>query len=250
MDCIFQCSKLREKMMLSHTFKHLCRNNYKHLYRVFCTKTKSIDEIYAQSRSYFYYIDKDGKLYLEETKPKTFVTAFKSIKFLDFFWRHIGDNDSLNIHKDYSWISHCGKELNFIKSQASTPIIFYDIVRKINDDSYRTYENSLDENEQNNNEYYLQFGGSLKIPLNAQSLICDIDSGRLYHKIQDDNTTIKCTNIGENGKYELKRKKYGVIGSHLLLRMSNEFQIVKMSENENSVYDFVWNGMIFDIPVF
>merc|ERR1712228_963653 len=142
----------------------------------------------------------------------------------------------------YSWISHCNKELNFIKSEASTPIIFYDLMRKTNVSEYRTYENTLDYHEQNENEYYFQFGGSLKIALTPHSLKCDMETGRLYYRIPDDNKTIKCSNIDQNGQFMTTSEKYGVIGSHLLLRMTNEFQIVKMMEIDDTIcYQFEWN---------
>ena len=162
---------------------------------------------------------------------------------MDFFWRQIRNNNS-NIHSDYEWISHCGKELNFIKTEScTTPIVLYDLLRKIdNNDSYRSYEMSLDDQEQNLFEFYLQFGGSLKIKFDPNKLIYDSNGGRLYHKISNEDKSIKCTLKNIN---ELKDEKYGLIGSHLLIRLSN---LHLLQENEFNSFYFKWNGIVYDIP--
>merc|ERR1719361_1233936 len=198
--------------------------------------------MYRSARKYFYFVDKDGKLYLEETEPKTFITAFKAPKFLDFFWRNIRNNTS-NVYPEYPWISHCGRELNFIKCEASSPIIFHDLIRRVDDDEnqYRSYQVSLDEVEQNNFEFFLQFGGSLRIPLDPSQLKCELESGRLYHAIPNDVKSVKCSNvIGNDEKSTLHGMRYAVIGSHLLLRMINEFEIVRISNDEDTLYQFKW----------
>ena len=216
---------------------------------MFCTGKQSVDDMYQSARKYFYFVDKDGKLYLEETEPKTFITAFKAPKFLDFFWRNIRNNTS-NVHPEYPWISHCGRELNFIKCEASIPIVFHDLIRKVDDDNdqYRSYEVSLDEAEQNNFEFFLQFGGTLRVPLDPSQLKCDLETGRLYHAIPQGVKSVKCSNVAENNNRALQGMRYAVIGSHLLLRMINEFEIVRMSSTEDSLYRFKWNWKLYDIP--
>ena len=45
-------------------------------------------------RRYFYYVDLQGRLFLEDTVPKNIATSLKSDKFLDFFWRQLRPNDA------------------------------------------------------------------------------------------------------------------------------------------------------------
>ena len=81
-------------------------------------------------RKYFYHIDLQGRLFLEDTIPKNIATSLKSPKFLNFFWRLIRHNPNYcnqpitpnntlckdnNFHTDYPYISRCGNEMNYIK---------------------------------------------------------------------------------------------------------------------------------------
>jgi hypothetical protein len=85
------------------------------------THTKTHD----YKREYFYFIDFHGQLFLEETTPKNFTTCFKDPKFLNFFFKRIRYNSKVN--NDYSYLSPCGVEVNFIKSEDS-PIVFHDLI--------------------------------------------------------------------------------------------------------------------------
>eukprot|EP01138_Halocafeteria_seosinensis_P010708 gb/GECG01010935.1/.p1 GENE.gb/GECG01010935.1/~~gb/GECG01010935.1/.p1 ORF type:complete len:175 (+),score=20.61 gb/GECG01010935.1/:1-525(+) len=50
-------------------------------------------EYWAQQRRYFYYVDNQGRLFIEDVLPKNIATSLKSEKFLNFFWKQIRRND-------------------------------------------------------------------------------------------------------------------------------------------------------------
>ncbi|KAF3835498.1 hypothetical protein F7725_028056 [Dissostichus mawsoni] len=56
-------------------------------------------------REYFYYIDHQGQLFLDETKVKNFVTCFKDVKFLVFFFSRLRSNQSGRYEEDFPFLS-------------------------------------------------------------------------------------------------------------------------------------------------
>ncbi|XP_064492156.1 UPF0598 protein C8orf82 homolog isoform X2 [Pseudopipra pipra] len=47
-----------------------------------------------RTREYFYYLDHQGQLFLDDTKVKNFITCFKDVSFLSFFFKHLERNRS------------------------------------------------------------------------------------------------------------------------------------------------------------
>ncbi|CAI5746059.1 unnamed protein product [Peronospora destructor] len=127
----------------------------------------------GQKRRYFYYIDLQGRLFLEDTRPKNIATSLKSAKFLRFFFSQVRRNGiALCKSKEeeelleYPFRSPCGKEMNFIKC-ADRPFVFEDL-RK--DDS---------------GKWTLVFGGGeLMMPFLPETLRISLSTGRLYHDVQ------------------------------------------------------------------
>lgn len=180
------------------------------------------------------------RLFLEETKPKTFVTALKDRRFLNFFFRNLRNND-ISKHKDYPFISPCGNEMNFVKCHSTTPIVFHDLKNTdIDNDQENSFDNINKDMEINSNSWNLIFGGDLKVPLQPQSLCVNSYNGRVYHPIP---AKVKCKNLIE------EKNDYGIIGSHLLLRLSNA-EIITDSEQQDRIYDFSWDGIKHNLPVF
>ncbi|TDH68992.1 hypothetical protein CCR75_000921 [Bremia lactucae] len=156
--------------------------------RAFCTVNKKYLEIeqlkdikseefynrQGQMRRYFYYIDLQGRVFLEDTLPKNIATSLKSAKFLRFFFSQIRRNRTSQCKiKDeedfleYPFRSPCGKEMNFIKC-ADRPFVFEDLHR---DDS--------------RGKWMLTFGGGeLKMPFLPETLRISVSTGRLYHDVQ------------------------------------------------------------------
>ncbi|XP_061593259.1 UPF0598 protein C8orf82 homolog [Cololabis saira] len=74
-------------------------------------------------REYFYYIDHQGQLFLDDTKVKNFVTCFKDKNFLVFFFSRLKVNQSGRYEEDFPFLSPCGRERNFIRCD-DRPVVF------------------------------------------------------------------------------------------------------------------------------
>lgn len=170
----------------------------------------------SKRKCYFYNIDLQGRLFLEDTTPKNMTTSLKDTKILNFFFSRIrrvttkdinvlqnmissntminddDDDDDLiksSVIKDYPFVSPCGVELNFIRP-ADTPIVFHDLQE----------QNTINENDgkQQRQEQKLIFGGSLSQPYNPQCLAISRKTRRLYHELTNKNNINN--NIKTNGK--------------------------------------------------
>lgn len=159
-------------------------------------------------RRYFYNIDLQGRLFLEETFPKNVATSIKDTKFLNFFFSRIrrangNDLDFLQEHSlqdDYPFLSKCGVETNFIRP-AATPVVFHSLV----DDT-------------------LFYGGSLKVPFESDRLAVSKNSGKVYYRIPTSDT-----NIAE-------KMEYGLICTSVGVLLSNKISIQE-NHDEKFLYD-------------
>lgn len=132
------------------------------------------DEFSAREKQkcYFYSVDLQGRLFLEETLPKNIATSLKDEKFLDFFFtklRRIRDKeksilDEVGAADDYPFVSPCGVELNFVRP-ADTPIVFHEL-----------REDPADGKQ-------LVFGGNLSQKYRAEKIAMSPRTGRLYHEL-------------------------------------------------------------------
>ncbi|EKU22542.1 hypothetical protein NGA_0443110, partial [Nannochloropsis gaditana CCMP526] len=77
-------------------------------------------------RRYFYTVDLQGRLYLEESPVKNMTSCLKDDKFLNFFFRQIRRNDT-GLHPSYPFVSPCGKEMNYLLP-ADMPVVFHDLL--------------------------------------------------------------------------------------------------------------------------
>mmetsp|Transcript_11915 Transcript_11915/g.17719 ORF Transcript_11915/g.17719 Transcript_11915/m.17719 type:complete len:234 (+) Transcript_11915:39-740(+) len=124
-------------------------------------------------RCYFFKVDGGGRLFLEDTKHKNFVSCFTDADFLQFFYTHVRPNtsssnpyydDSLTPSSTYPYVSVCQGEYNYIQCDVSTPFVAIEV----------------SENEQGEDEL-VYAGGHLTIPFDPSSLTLDFDSARVYH---------------------------------------------------------------------
>eukprot|EP00965_Chrysotila_dentata_P249614 6208985-Pleurochrysis_carterae.AAC.2 len=69
----------------------------------------------AQRREYFYFVDLQGRLYLDETWPKGVATCLRSGKFLDFFFSRMRVNATGIREHQFPFVSMCGRERNFVR---------------------------------------------------------------------------------------------------------------------------------------
>ena len=130
-------------------------------------KTAAFYEENALARRYFYHVDLLGRLFLEETEPKSIATSLKSPRFLSFFFSQLSLNDpSGSFGSDYPFISPCGTEMNYIAC-ADTPIVFDDLVG----------------GAASSGGELVYADGAHREPFDASALTLCAASGRLYHPL-------------------------------------------------------------------
>ncbi|KAI5094428.1 UPF0598 protein C8orf82-like isoform X1, partial [Silurus meridionalis] len=116
-------------------------------------------------REYFYYLDHQGQLFLDDTKVKNFVTCFKDQQFLVFFFKHLKANHSNRYQQHFPFVSLCGRERNFLRCD-DQPVVF---------------TNLLPETGQGARLSYCGGGTKLNVAFQPSSLFMNPDSGRVYH---------------------------------------------------------------------
>jgi hypothetical protein len=167
----------------------------------------------GKTRRYFYNIDLQGRLFLEETSPKNIATSIKDERFLNFFFSRIqeakpSDLDFLvefGYHNDYPFVSKCGKEINYIRP-AGTPIVFHTL----------------------NHDGYLKWGGNLQMKFDEQRLAISSRNGRLYHPLVSEGMKIS----------------YGLIKSSVAVGLAD-----KISEGDEGVFLYDRESVIDWLPI-
>jgi hypothetical protein len=107
-------------------------------------------------REYFFEINSHGQLFHQDTKVKNFTSMHKHVPFLNFFFRNIKRN-SLGRYPEYNYISQCGNEINYIKTDF--PIVFHSLI-----------------------DGNLIYGGNLKIKFDIEKVVCSKGSGLFLHE--------------------------------------------------------------------
>ncbi|KAK4880305.1 hypothetical protein RN001_008451 [Aquatica leii] len=111
-------------------------------------------------REYFYFIDHQGMLFLDDSKMKNFTSCFKEKKFLKFFFSRLKVNDS-DRYREFPYISLCGRERNFVRCD-DYPIVFTHVI----DDHTLSYNHA----------------GNLLTVMFEPDKVCMLpESGRVYH---------------------------------------------------------------------
>ena len=128
--------------------------------------TPAFYEAEAAARRYYYYVDMQGNLYLDEHKRKGVGTSLKDPRFLDFFFSRLQLPETPPPDVRFPFLSPCGREANWVRS-ADTPIVFSDLI---------------DDTE-------LQFAHSLRQPFEPAALRICKSTGRLYHRLDRKKTS-------------------------------------------------------------
>uniref|UniRef100_A0A9J2Q308 Uncharacterized protein n=1 Tax=Ascaris lumbricoides TaxID=6252 RepID=A0A9J2Q308_ASCLU len=110
-------------------------------------------------REYFYYVDHQGQLFLDDARIKNFTSCFKEERFLKFYFSRLTVNKTGRYADEFPYVSPCGVEMNFLRCD-DRPFVF----------------TALDINE----EFWLVGNCRKKVPFEAASL-CMFPNGRLYH---------------------------------------------------------------------
>ena len=107
--------------------------NIDHIYTPFPEPDISNKRSYIQGqpgqrkneREYFYKINHQGQMFMDDTKVKNFITCFKDPVFLKFFYSRIRPVREREARYDeFRWVSPCGPETNFIKIDL-LPIVWH-----------------------------------------------------------------------------------------------------------------------------
>ncbi|XP_016930552.2 UPF0598 protein CG30010 [Drosophila suzukii] len=155
-------------------------------------------------REYFYYIDHEGMLFLDDAKMKNFTSCFKEKDFLRFFFSRLRLNKTNRYENEFPYISLCGRERNFIRCD-DTPLVFTEQLRK-DDKEVLSYAHS---------------GQVLTLPYEPHKLYMDPRNGRVYHP-----ATPQVGGIG-------------LVRSKLAIELSQHFEF---PTGQASPTHFRWNG--------
>ncbi|XP_078541648.1 UPF0598 protein C8orf82 homolog [Lissotriton helveticus] len=117
-------------------------------------------------REYFYYIDHQGQLFLDDAKVKNFITCFKEKQFLVFFFKQVKKNQSGRYEQEFPYISPCGRERNFIRCD-DLPIVFTQLLRDEGPDEERLS--------------FCGGGDRLTVKFEPEKLVMLPENGRVYH---------------------------------------------------------------------
>ncbi|XP_013188909.1 UPF0598 protein CG30010 [Amyelois transitella] len=153
-------------------------------------------------REYFYYVDHQGMLFLDDSKMKNFTSCFKEKKFLEFFFKRIRLNNSGRYQDEFPFISMCGRERNFIRCD-DVPIVYTHMISHLEKD-FLTYGYA---------------GEMMRIEFDPEKIYMLPTTGRVYHPADD---------------------KYGGIGlirSKLAIELSKNFQF---SNGDTVPSHFTW----------
>ncbi|KAM6962714.1 UPF0598 protein C8orf82 homolog [Aplochiton taeniatus] len=128
-------------------------------------------------REYFYYIDHQGQLFLDDTKVKNFVTCFKDNKFLVFFFNRLRPNESGRYQEHFPFLSLCGRERNFLRCD-DRPLVFTHLLQGPGAPEVLGTEGARRVPE------LLSFcggGEKLSVPFRPEAVYMHPASGRVYH---------------------------------------------------------------------
>eukprot|EP01139_Manchomonas_bermudensis_P010883 Amastigsp_a341442_128.p3 type:complete len:194 gc:universal Amastigsp_a341442_128:1493-912(-) len=110
-----------------------------------------------ERRAYFYEVSHQGWLFQMGTRHRSIATAYRDVRFLNFFFKRLVPNDII-LQSEFSYVSPCGVELNFVRPD-ELPIVFFELDRATQE---------------------LVFGGSLRTPFDPRALRATAN-GRLLH---------------------------------------------------------------------
>ncbi|KAK5869491.1 hypothetical protein PBY51_024200 [Eleginops maclovinus] len=166
-------------------------------------------------REYFYYIDHQGQLFLDDTKVKNFVTCFKDVKFLVFFFSRLRSNQSGRYDGDFPFLSLCGRERNFVRCD-DRPVVFTHLLQSAagapgvpGDQELLSYCGGADK---------------LSAPFRPEALYMQPVSGRLYHP---------CSELAGG---------VGLVRSALAIELSPYFVYLSDHCQSGQPTHFLWGG--------
>ncbi|KAI6652643.1 hypothetical protein LOD99_4428 [Oopsacas minuta] len=137
---------------------------------------------FPDTREYFYFVNHQGQLFLDDTRVKNFITSFKDEKFLSLLFSRMKMNNTERWKQDFPFLYICAGENNYIRCD-DLPIVFTQIYTKTGNELSLVDLQSLVQFD-SNTDYFLSYGsykGRLRVKFNPSSLCMHPDNGRLYH---------------------------------------------------------------------
>ncbi|CAD7012132.1 UPF0598 protein CG30010 [Ceratitis capitata] len=176
-----------------------------------CSTSRHISYIQGQEpepkiREYFYYIDHEGMLFLDDAKMKNFTSCFKEKQFLKFFFSRVKLNDTKRYNEHFPYLSLCGRERNFIRCD-DTPIVFTHVISDEKGNDRLSYAHAADQ---------------LSTDFLPHKIYMNPQTGRVYHPAWP------------------KVGGIGLIRSKLAIELSRNFEFVN-GESESPTH-FSWRG--------
>lgn len=196
-------------------------------------------------RCYFYNVDLQGRLFLEETLPKNIATSIKDTRFLDFFFTRLRailprDAELLTAREleiplqDYPFVSPCRSELNFLRP-AATPVVFHSL--------HADYQGKME----------LVCAGTISQTFMADQIAVCQETGRLYHKLSALSLNSRQRDGSEAQGFKLPlQEHYGLIRSSVAVALAEQIVVDEKISNtqRNSGLRFVHGktGMATSLP--
>lgn len=164
-------------------------------------------------REYFYYIDHQGQLFLDDTKVKNFVTCFKDKKFLVFFFERLRSNQTGRYEEDFPFLSLCGRERNFLRCD-DRPVVFTHLLPV------------AAATEGGERELLSYCGGAekLTVAFRPEALYMHPVSGRVYHPCSE------------------RTGQVGLVRSALAIELSSSFVYTGEDGQSGLPTHFLWRG--------
>ncbi|GCC37070.1 UPF0598 protein C8orf82 homolog [Chiloscyllium punctatum] len=158
-------------------------------------------------REYFYYIDHQGQLFLDDTKVKNFITCFKDKQFLVFFFKQLRKN-STGRYQEFPYVSLCGRERNFLRCD-DLPVVFTHLIKGLGSEQELLS--------------YCGGGDKLAVPFEPQRLFMP-ENGRVYHPAPE------------------RSGGMGLVKSSLAFELSPQFEYSAGGPDSGPPSHFHWNG--------
>ena len=218
-------------------------------------------------RHYFYTIDLQGRLFLEESRVKNIATSLKDSRFLSFFFKRLKLNTTGKYEVEYPFVSPCGKEMNYIRP-ADMPIVFTSksetndlissesLLKNPNSQGNGSLKSSryeIKESGRTEENSYLEYNNSgLKVAYRPENLRVSSISGKLYYKLPNKNIgrghhdgneqnldVIDASQSDRPNDQERKRYPgihYGLLKSQLVLELEKDLFYGETVEDEDVLY--------------
>lgn len=170
-------------------------------------------------REYFYFVDHQGMLFLDDSRMKNFTSCFKEKKFLEFFFRRLRRNETGKYEAEFPFVSPCGREMNFVRCD-DLPFVFTHVV-----------QSPQEEAKPSDSKGFLlhnHAGDLLKVEFTPEHLCMPAGTGRVYHPAPE------------------RAGGVGLVRSLLAIELSKHFTFADDSERSPPTH-FDWNGTRYEL---